>query len=145
MEYETSNTRSGFHRLRNAQRFYAAKKRTDEYKNKKKPTDNSKATMPKDATESKTPMPQDVAELEEKLNSHPDLAQKSRANIEMYHTYEFLLHTNWTHDAWMARHWIKSRDLNLMKVSRAGAPVWAAAKALVGDNAQAKRTLHIFY
>ena len=62
----------------------------------------------------------------------------------MYGTYEFLLHSNWYHDHWLATDWIKARVINLLRVRRAGAPVWEAARALVRHNAQAKRTLSIF-
>lgn len=60
----------------------------------------------------------------------------------MYESFPFLLHTNWNHDNWSQSAVVSAREINYMRIQRGGAPVWAAANALLADSDdRARRTL----
>jgi hypothetical protein len=123
------NSRSGFHRHRNAVRFQTAKKRVAQYRSSI--TATSTSTTPKD-----------IAGLEDTLLKHADSANKADSVVKTYETFPFLLHTNWSHDSWSHSTITTARDINYLRVHRGGAPVWAAAEALLSTDERASRTLH---
>ena len=125
----TVDKRAGFQRLKNSLTFKAAKDRVKSYK----------ATVGSDSTQV---IPADIVKLQDLLKSHKDHRDKAEATIKLYKTYPFLLHTNWCHDEWKQAPRVNARDLNHLKITRGGLPVWDAARALLENNERARRTLH---